>query len=105
MLGSGNRDPAVFHDPDRLDFRRPNARENLSFGVGAHLCLGAPLARMQAAMAIEVLSKRLRNLRLAENEQLQFAPNVSFRGPLALHVAWDAWSRSHAAPVHMIRLT
>jgi cytochrome P450 len=90
MLGSGNRDPAVFHDPDRLDIRRPNARENLSFGVGAHLCLGAPLARMQAAIAIEVLSSRLRNLRLVENEQLRFAPNVSFRGPLALHVAWDA---------------
>jgi len=90
MLGSGNRDPAVFDYPDRLNIRRSNARENLSFGVGAHLCLGAPLARMQTAIAIEVLSTRLRNLRLVENEQLRFAPNVSFRGPLALHVEWDA---------------
>jgi hypothetical protein len=90
MLGSGNRDPAVFDDPDRLDIRRPNARENLSFGVGAHLCLGAPLARMQAAIAIELLSARLKNLRLVKDEQLRFAPNVSFRGPLALHVEWDA---------------
>jgi cytochrome P450 len=89
MLGSGNRDPAVFDDPDRLDIRRPNARENLSFGVGAHLCLGAPLARMQTAIATEVLSVRLKNLRLVKNEQLRFAPNVSFRGPLALHVEWD----------------
>ena len=89
MLGSGNRDPAVFADPDRLDIRRPNARENLSFGVGAHLCLGAPLARMQAAIAIEVLSRRLRNLRLVDDEPLRFAPNVSFRGPLALYVEWD----------------
>jgi cytochrome P450 len=80
----------VFDYPDRLNIRRPNARENLSFGVGAHLCLGAPLARMQTAIAIEVLSTRLRNLRLVENEQLRFAPNVSFRGPLALHVEWDA---------------
>jgi cytochrome P450 len=90
MLGSGNRDPAVFANPDRLDIRRPNARENLSFGVGAHLCLGAPLARMQAVIAIEILSQRLRNLRLAGNEPLRFAPNVSFRGPLELHVEWDA---------------
>jgi cytochrome P450 len=45
---------------------------------------------MQAAIAIEVLSARLKNLRLIKDEQLSFAPNVSFRGPLALHVEWDA---------------
>lgn len=89
MLASGNRDPAVFDDPDSLDIRRHNARENLSFGVGAHLCLGAPLARMQAAIAIEMLSQRLKNLRLAGGQTLRFAPNVSFRGPLELQVEWD----------------
>ena len=88
MLGSANRDPVVFADPDRLDIRRPNAKEHLSFGAGPHLCLGAPLARLQACVALEVISAHLPSLRLSIGPPLRFAPNVTFRGPLSLPVEW-----------------
>jgi len=89
MLGSANRDPAVFPDPDRLDIRRANAKEHLFFGAGPHLCLGAPLAKLEARVVLEVISSRLPSLRLASGSPLRFAPNVTFRGPLSLPVEWE----------------
>jgi cytochrome P450 len=90
MLAAANRDPEMFADPDHLDIRRANAREHLSFGSGPHLCLGAPLARLQARVVLEEVSSRLPSLRHAQRVKLSFAPNVSFRGPLSLPVVWDA---------------
>ena len=49
LLGSANRDPAVFANPDEFDIRRSNAREHLSFGYGVNNCLGAPLAQRSVA--------------------------------------------------------
>jgi cytochrome P450 len=88
LLASANRDPAVFPDPDRFDIRRPNAREHLSFGVGVHNCLGAPLARLEARVVLEEVSRRLPSLRLTENAKLNFPASISMRGPVSLPVAW-----------------
>jgi cytochrome P450 len=88
LLGSANRDPDAFPDPDRFDIDRTNAREHLSFGQGPHFCLGAPLARLQVRVVLEEVTQALPDLELEPGHTYEFAPNVSFRGPLHLPVKW-----------------
>lgn len=59
---SANRDEAVFEEPDRFDITRSNARENLSFGFGAHFCLGAHLARLEIAKFLEEFLSRVEHI-------------------------------------------
>ena len=75
--------------PDEFDLHRTNAHDHLSFGAGPHLCLGAPLARLEARVVLEELTAALPSLRLDDDQALQFAPIIAFRGPRALHVTWD----------------
>jgi cytochrome P450 len=88
LLGAGNRDPAVFHDPDRLDVTRKDLKP-LSFGGGIHFCLGAQLARIEAAIVFETLLRRLPDLRLAQPGHAAWRPSFALRGLTALPVVWS----------------
>lgn len=80
-----NRDEQRFDAPDTLDISRTNNR-HLAFGRGIHTCPGAPLARMEATIAIETLLRRMPDLSLAvAAEQLQWRPGgLHLRGLAAL---------------------
>jgi len=88
LLGSANRDPAVYPDrPDRLDIVRPNVRP-LSFGGGIHFCLGAQLARIEAEVAIATLLRRLPDLRLDDAQTPEWRPTFVLRGLKSLPASW-----------------
>lgn len=63
-LGGANRDPGVFSDPGTFDVRRDNAGEHVAFSAGIHFCLGASLARLEAAVALRALYERHPDLRV-----------------------------------------
>lgn len=83
-LAAANRDPERFPAPDRLDLDR-SFTQHLAFAWGPHFCLGAPLARVETAVAIERLFKRMPNVRLT-SEPLRWRENMTMRALVALPV-------------------
>ncbi|MDU1692067.1 MAG: cytochrome P450 [Bradyrhizobium sp.] len=88
LLGSANRDPAVYPDaPEQLDITRANVKP-LSFGGGIHHCLGAQLARIEAEVAIGTLLRRLPELKLDDPDNPEWRPTFVLRGLKRLPAHW-----------------
>lgn len=85
LLGGTGRDPQVFPDPDRFDITRSHGAEHLAFSSGIHYCLGAPLARLEATIALEQLAMRLPGIRRAGPVIMRRTTLI--RGPLHLPVS------------------
>jgi cytochrome P450 len=84
LLASANRDAAHFPDPDRFDVGR-NPKGHLSFGLGAHFCLGASLARLEARVALEALLPHLHRRRLAD-PRIELVDSFLVRGPARMEL-------------------
>ncbi|MDF6017935.1 cytochrome P450 [Streptomyces sp. JH34] len=83
-----DRDPARYPDPGRFDITR-DARGHVAFGHGIHYCLGAPLARIEARVAVRSLLERCPGLRLdTDPARLTWRTGMLIRGPVSLPVAW-----------------
>jgi cytochrome P450 len=92
MIGSANRDPRQFPDPGRFDITRdPNP--HVAFGHGVHFCLGAPLARLEARIALADLLGRLKGLALASGEPWQPRKGLHVHGPIRLPVRFEPGRR------------
>jgi cytochrome P450 len=78
VLGSANRDPRAFEEPDRLDIQRDVGRI-MSFGMGIHFCLGSQLARLEGEIAFGALARELADLELATGKP-HWRPGLVLRG-------------------------
>jgi len=79
LLAATGRDPDVFPDPDQFNIHR-GASNHLAFAAGPHFCLGAPLARLEATIAIGEFSRRVVAPEL-DADGLSYKPNLNLRGP------------------------
>ena len=94
-LTGANTDPAHFPDAEKFDIDRPQLRDHMSFSRGAHTCLGAPLGRMEARIAIERLLVRTSDIRVSAEHhgapgarRYHFEPTYTFRSLSDLHIAF-----------------
>ena len=90
---SANRDNSVFDDPDAFDPSRPNVKDHLAFGYGIHVCVGAPLARIEASSALRALAENVTALEVVDRDALRRGPSYGLRGFTGLPV------RVHRRPV------
>jgi cytochrome P450 len=85
MVGSANHDEAVFNDPDKFDITRKEIK-HLSFSEGIHFCIGAPLARVEGAIAFNKILDRLKGRKLIEEPR--YRGNFNMRGLEHLKVSF-----------------
>ncbi|MCJ2180249.1 cytochrome P450 [Novosphingobium album (ex Hu et al. 2023)] len=91
-----NRDPRKFEDPNTFKIDRKNARENVSFGLGIHACIGSPLARVEAKLALNKLLDRVKDIRIDETvhgaaggRRYDYEPNYTQRALRNIHVTFS----------------
>jgi cytochrome P450 len=97
LYSAANRDPAEFPHPGQIDLGRPNAGAHLAFGHSAHACLGAPLARAQGRIALEVLLERIGRIEAVDPPRAgQYASSYILRVPQRLELSFTR--RAHTAP-------
>jgi cytochrome P450 len=92
MLGAANRDPEVFAEPERFDIGRPNVAQHVAFGRGLHLCMGAPLARLEARVVLRRLLERYPQLSLDPERPPRRRLGgrlLNLRGFAALPIRWS----------------
>ena len=82
LVGSANRDPDVFDDPDRYDLDRDTTKL-VSFGSGRHFCMGAPLARLEARIGLDELTKRVAHYDV-DPDGIERVHSINVRGLAAL---------------------
>lgn len=85
--GSANRDEEHVTNGEVFDLSRENARDHFAFGKGLHMCLGAPLARLEMRVVIEELVRAFPKMRLVPGQTIDWVPTITFRGPMAVQVA------------------
>jgi cytochrome P450 len=96
VIGSANRDPKHFPDPGRFDITRdPNP--HLAFGHGAHFCLGAPLARLEAKVALSDVLEREKDFRRASDEPWEPRRALHIHGPQRLPIRFEPAPRGSTA--------
>ncbi len=84
---AANRDPKIYDDPDRLDITRGGPAPMLTFGGGAHYCLGAHLARIELAEALRIITRRMPHTR--RTGPAPWKPPLGISGPITLPIAFD----------------
>jgi cytochrome P450 len=88
LFAAANHDESRFAEPRAFDLERENAGEHIAFGRWTHFCLGAPLARLEARVALDVLLDRLPGLREAPGQELRYAPTLTTQTLLRYRVTW-----------------
>jgi cytochrome P450 len=87
-IGSANHDETRWEDPDRFDVRR-DPQNHLAFADGEHFCLGAHLARLEGAVALDAILDRLHDLRLDPDAEEPYVVGLAFRSPTAVPVVFE----------------
>jgi cytochrome P450 len=102
LPGAVNRDPGRFENPAEFRIDRPNVREHMAFGRGAHSCPGAPLARVEARVSLNRLFDRLGEIEISEKahgpadaRRYTYEPTYILRGHSALHLGYTPLGSSH----------